>query len=98
MTVLLRLDYTPLETYETTEEQKLYAAMHAVGRVPNEHIPEICAMFGLIDIEREPLPADTIYCKYGHPQTPENVRIDPRPNYKDRCRPCERNYRTGENR
>lgn len=98
MTKLLGLDFTPLEEYETTEEQKLYAAMHAVGRVAKEELVEICAMFGLKDIAPQPLPADTIYCKYGHPQTPENVRTDPRPNIKDRCRPCERNYRTGENR
>ena len=41
MTTLLGLDFTPLEEYETTEEQKLYAAMQAVGRVPNEDLPEI---------------------------------------------------------
>ncbi|KPG86493.1 hypothetical protein [Frigoribacterium sp. RIT-PI-h] len=97
MTVLLRLDYTPLETYETTEEQKLYAAMHAVGRVPNEDLAEICAMFGLLDIEPAPIPDDTPLCRNGrHPLTPDNIRtsIDG----TKRCRICERNYRTGENR
>lgn len=97
MTVLLRLDYTALETYETTEEQKLYAAMHAVGRVPNEDLAEICAMFGLLNIAPEPLPDDMTYCRRGHPHTPENTRAKKGQN-KLYCRVCERNSRTGENR
>lgn len=97
MTVLLGLDFTPLEEYETTEEQKLYAAMHAVGRVPNEDLPEICAMFGLIDIEPEPLPADTEYCRKGHPRLPENTRYYNR-STSPVCLTCARNLRTGENR
>ena len=98
MTALLGLDFTPLEEYETTTQQKRDAAMHAIGRVPDDELHEICAMFGLINIPPKPLPEGTTFCQYGHPQTPENVRADPRSNTKPRCRPCERNYRTGENR
>lgn len=97
MTVLLGLDFTPLEEYETTEEQKLYAAMHAVGRVPNEDLPEICAMFGLLNIEPEPLPAGTEYCRNGHPRLPENTRYYKRSGFPS-CLTCARNSRTGENR
>lgn len=97
MTTLLGLDFTPLEEYETTEEQKLYAAMQAVGRVPNEDLPEICAMFGLLDIEREPLPEGTEYCRNNHPRLPENTRYY-NGSTSPSCLICARNLRTGENR
>jgi len=71
--------------------------MHAVGRVPNEDLPEICAMFGLLNIAPEPLPADMTYCRRGNPHLPENIRPNPRQTAPS-CRVCERNSRTGENR
>lgn len=67
MTLLLGLDFTPIENYETTEEQKLYAAMHAVGRVTSDELREICGMFGLLDTNTDDAAAEPVEtCRNGH--------------------------------
>jgi hypothetical protein len=97
VTVLLRLDYTPLETYQTTEEQKLYAAIQAVGRVPRDELPDILGMFGLIEKTTEVQADPQIEtCKRGHPWDDINTRRTA-DGYRS-CRTCERNGRTGQNR
>jgi hypothetical protein len=97
MTLLLGLDFTPIENYETTEEQKRSAAMHAVGRVAPDELREICGMFGLLETNTDTAPAEPVEtCRNGHERNETNTRISP--DGWRRCRPCERNHCTGENR
>jgi hypothetical protein len=93
---VLALGFQPIEDMEPSTEMKRAAALHAAARVPAADLPDILAMFGLIDPPKraaEPYAGPT--CRNGHPH-PNNLIISPK-GYK-RCRTCERNHRTGENR
>lgn len=100
MTLLLGMDFTPLEEYETSPQQKRDAALHAATRVNTDELLEICQMFGLIEPSPkvEPAPENTVeYCRHGHVRTPENTYIGKKDGWR-RCLTCMRNHKSGQNR
>jgi hypothetical protein len=72
MSLYVGMDYTPIEEYDTTLEQRWSALSHTAGRVAPEDMLEMQAIFGLVSI----LPSDYYsppLCRWKHRLTADNV-------------------------
>jgi hypothetical protein len=72
MSLYVGMDYTPIEEYDTTLDQRWAALSHTAGRVAPEDMLEMQAIFGLVSI----LPSDYYsppLCRWKHRLTADNV-------------------------
>lgn len=74
MSLYVGMDYTPIEDYDTTVEQKWDALSHVRSRVPASDVLEVAAMLGIVDY----LPTSTYEpptCRWKHPLTADNISV-----------------------
>lgn len=95
MTLSIGTDFTPIENYETTLEQKWDALSHARSRIPADDVLEVAAMFGLVHIVNLEKP-DVPTCRWKHPLTEDNKRL--RKNGHTYCIQCSRERRRRANK
>lgn len=90
MSLYVGMDYTPIEDYDTTVEQKWDALSHVRSRVPASDVLEMAAMLGIVDY----LPTSTYetpMCRWKHPLNARN--LGRRSNGKTYCLECGRQRR-----
>jgi hypothetical protein len=87
MSLYVGIDFTPVENYETTLDQKWDALSHARSRIPASDVLEVASMLGLVHLITA---RDTAVptCRWNHPATPENIGT--RRNGKTYCLECGR--------